>query len=208
MKVTEAVSEESAPTSAYTEQETVRRYLSLVKLVSSVGPADRWRIAACLTSHRQTVSTGPSSRPNHEPGEGLEVQPQLADVVRDLADGVLAAPGRGGVGAGVSRVPDVGGVGGDGGPAGGGGDDAADPEARGTGAGGRTASAAALGGGVAGPVGVGGGRADALVVGELDDVEQGELLFIGKDIICRLLLYFLLPTFLSVLREANVNGDI
>ena len=121
MKVTEAVSEESAPTSAYTEQETVRRYLSLVLLtvVSSVGPADRWRVAASLTSHRQSVSTGPSSRPNHEPGEGLEVQPQLTDVVGHLAEGVCAGGGTGGgVAAGVVGVPDVGGVGGDGGPTG------------------------------------------------------------------------------------------
>ena len=179
------MSEESAPTSAYTEQETVRRYLSLVKLtvVSSVGPADRWRVAASLTSHRQTVSTGPSSRPNHEPGEGLEVQPQLADVVRDLADGVLAGAGRGGVGAGVARVPDVGGVGGDGGPAGGGRDDAADPEARGTGARGRPTFTAALGGGEAGPVGGGGGGARAFVIRELNYAEQGELLFKEKDII-------------------------
>ena len=62
--------------------------------------------------------------------------------------------------------------------------------------------------GVARPIGGGGTAADALVVGELDDVEQGELLLIGKDIISRLLLYFLLPTFLSVLSEANVNGHI
>ena len=178
MKVTEAVSEESAPTSAYTEQETVRRYLSLVKLtvVSSVGPADRWRVAASLTSHRQSVSTGPSSRPNHEPGEGLEVQPQLADVVRDLADGVLAGAGRGGVGAGVARVPDVGGVGGDGGPAGGGRDDAADPEASSTVTVRGSSFRGALRAGHAGPEGGGGAGPGALLVGELDDGEEGECL--------------------------------
>ena len=113
-----------------------------------------------------------------------DLEPQLADVVGHFSNSEDAgASSSWSEGAGVSRVPDVGGVGGDGGVAGGGGDDAADPEARGTGAGGRSASAAALGGGVAGPVGVGGGGADALVVGELDDVEQGELLFIEKDII-------------------------
>ena len=112
--------------------------------------------------------------------QNKEEEPQLTDVVRALSysEGASSPSGRR-VCAGVARVPDVRGVGGDGGAAGGGGDDAADPEARGTGAGGRPASAAALGGGVAGPVGVGGGRADALVVGELDDVEQGEKLWRG-----------------------------
>ena len=112
-----------------------------------------------------------------------DLEPQLADVVGHFSNSEDAgASSSWSEGAGVARVPDVRGVGGDGGVAGGGGDDAADTEAGGTGAGGRSASAAALGGGVAGPVGVG-GCADALVVGELDDVEQGELLFIEKDII-------------------------
>ena len=100
-------------------------------------------------------------------------EPQLADVVGHFSNSEGAgASVRGSVCAGVARVPDVRGVGGDGGPAGGGGDDAADPEARGTGAGGRPASAAALGGGVAGPVGGGGTAAGALVIGELDHAEE------------------------------------
>ena len=46
--------------------------------------------------------------------------PQLADVVRDLPDGGGAGPRAGGrEAAGVSRVPDVGDVGGDGGATGG-----------------------------------------------------------------------------------------
>ena len=46
--------------------------------------------------------------------------PQLADVVRDLPDGGGARPRAGGrEAAGVSRVPDVGDVGGDGGATGG-----------------------------------------------------------------------------------------
>ena len=55
--------------------------------------------------------------------------PQLADVVRDLPDGGGARPRAGGrEAAGVSRVPDVGDVGGDRGATGGGGDHTADSE--------------------------------------------------------------------------------
>ena len=53
---------------------------------------------------------------SHQARECLKIQPQLTDVIRDLADGVLARPGAAhGVGAGVAGVPDVGRVGGDGG---------------------------------------------------------------------------------------------
>ena len=122
-------------------------------------------------------------------------KPQLADVVGHFSNSEGAgASVRGSVGAWVARVPDVGGVGGDGGAAGGGGDDAADPEARGTGAGGRPSPAAALGGGVAGAVGGGGAPAGALLVRELDDAEQRELLFMEKDTISSTIhiFYFLL----------------
>ena len=112
-----------------------------------------------------------------------DLEPQLADVVGHFSNSEGAgASVRGSVCAGVARVPDVRGVSGDGGPAGGGGDDAADPEARGTGTRGRPASTAALGGGEAGPVGVG-VAASALLIGELDHAEQGELLFMEKHII-------------------------
>ena len=110
-----------------------------------------------------------------------DLEPQLADVVGHFSNSEDAgASSSWSEGAGVARVPDVGGVGGDGGPTGGGGDDAADPEARGTGARGRPTFTAALGGGEAGPVGGGGGGADALVVGKLNDVEQGENLCAGN----------------------------
>ena len=64
---------------------------------------------------------------SHHARESLKIQPQLTNVIRHLADGVLARPGAAhSVGAGVARVPDVGGVGGDGGATSGGADDAAD----------------------------------------------------------------------------------
>ena len=60
-------------------------------------------------------SLQPWSRRGGEPGECLEVQPELTYVIRDLVEGVGAGGGTGcRVAAGVARVPDVGGVGGDG----------------------------------------------------------------------------------------------
>ena len=56
--------------------------------------------------------------------------PQLTDIIRHLVDGEGACSGgRGGEGAGVARVPDVGDVGRQRGATGGGGDDAAHSEA-------------------------------------------------------------------------------
>ena len=104
-------------------------------------------------------------------------KPQLADVVGRFSDGEGAcSPGCGGVGAGVARVPDVGGVGGDGGPAGGGRDDAADSEACSTVTVRGSSFRGALRAGHAGPEGGGGAGPGALLVGELDDGEEGECL--------------------------------
>ena len=144
-------------------------------MISCVGPTDCWWINSRLAFHCERVRTDSSRRVYHEPGEGLEVEPELADVVRHLVDGEGAGGGAAGlVAAGVGGVPDVGGVGGDRGATGGGGDDTAHTEP------GRTfpVSAATLGGalraGVAGPVGGGGARPCALLVGELDDGEERE----------------------------------
>ena len=146
-------------------------------MVSGVGPADCWRILPRLARHGEAVSADGTGGVDHEPGEGLEVQPELADVVGDLLDGEGAGGGTAGlVAAGVGGVPDVGRVGGDRGATAGGGDDAAHPEPGGT----LAVSAASLGGalraGVAGPVGRGGAGSCALLVGELDDGEQGQRL--------------------------------
>ena len=103
--------------------------------------------------------------------------PQLTDVIGDLPDGGGAGPGGGGrVAAGVSRVPDVGVVGGDRGAAGGGRDHTADTEPSSTVPTGRPRPAGTLRGGVAGPGGRGGAGAGAVVIRELNNAEQRELL--------------------------------
>ena len=91
-----------------------------------------------------------------------------------LIEGELTGARRGSVGAGVARVPDVGGVGGDGGTTGGGGDDTANSKPRSTVAISTAALGRTLGAGVTSSKGGGGAGACALLVGELDDGEQGE----------------------------------
>lgn len=64
-----------------------------------------------------------------ESGERLKVQSELTDIVGHLVEGVSAGGGTGGcVAAGVSRVPDVGGVGADSSTTGRGGDHTTDSE--------------------------------------------------------------------------------
>ena len=146
-------------------------------VISSVCATDGGRVHSSLSSHGQRVVTIPSSGGGREPGECLEVQPELTDVVRDLVEGVGAGGGTGGrVAAGVARVPDVGGVGGDGGATGGGVDHTADTEPSSAVPISTAALSGALRAGVAGPVGGGGARPCALLVGELDDGEQRESL--------------------------------
>ena len=123
-------------------------------MIARVGATDSGRVHACLSSHSQFVIAISCSGGGGKPGEGLEVQPQLTDVIRHLAEGVCAGGSTGGgVAAGVVRVPDVGGVGGDGGTTGGAVDHTADTEASST----VTISTASLGralrAGVAGAVG-------------------------------------------------------
>ena len=96
-------------------------------MISCVGPTNCRRILPGLSGHSEGVSTDSSRGVDHEPGEGLEVEPELADVVRHLVDGEGAGGGAARlVAAGVGGVPDVGRVGGDGGATGGGGNDTAD----------------------------------------------------------------------------------
>ena len=144
-------------------------------VISCVGATDCRRILPGLSGHSEGVSTDSSRGVDHEPGEGLEVEPELADVLRHLVDGEGAGGGAARlVAAGVGGVPDVGRVGGDGGATAGAEDDAAHPEP------GRTfsVSGAAFGGalraGEAGPVGRAGACSGALLVGELDDGEEGQ----------------------------------
>ena len=101
----------------------------------------------------------------------------MTDIVRNLVNGNRTCASAGGrVAAGISRVPDVGVVGGDRGPTGGGRDHAADTEPGCAGSLRAPGSAGALRGGVARPYRRGGGGAGADVVGELDYAEQRELL--------------------------------
>ena len=75
-----------------------------------------------LSSSNEEVIAGPIGCCDKS-RESLEIQPQLAHILRHLDDGAGAGAGAGGaVGAGVAEIPDVGGVGGDGGTACGGGD--------------------------------------------------------------------------------------
>ena len=152
-------------------------------MIACVGSTDGGRVHSSLPSHGQGVVARPSSGGGGEPGECLEVQSELADVIRDLVEGVGAGGGTGGrVAAGVSRVPDVGGVGGDGGATGGGVDHTAHSEPSSTVAISAAALGRALRAGVAGPVGGGGAGARALLVRELDDGEEREGLWREIDI--------------------------
>ena len=107
----------------------------------------------------------------------LKCFPQLTNVIRHLSYCGGAGPcGGGRVAAGVSRVSDVGVVGGDRGPTGGGRDHTADTEPSSAGPTGRSRPAGALRGGVAGPCRRGGAGAGAVFIGELHHAEQRELL--------------------------------
>ena len=144
-------------------------------MIACVCATDGGGVDSSLSRHGQGVVAVSSSGRSGEPGESLKVQPELADIVRLLAEGVGAGGGTGGcVAAGVSRVPDVGGVGGDGSATGGGVDHTAHSKPSGTVPVSTTALSGALRAGVAGPVGGGGARPRALLVGELDDGEEGE----------------------------------
>ena len=83
-------------------------------MIASVCATDGGRVHACLPSHGESVIAVSSRGGGGEPGECLEVQPELADIVRGFADAEGATSGTAWcVAAGVSRVPDVGGIGGD-----------------------------------------------------------------------------------------------
>ena len=148
-------------------------------MVAGVGATDGGGVHPRLPSRGKVVHTTEPAGPGVVTSHRLEVQPELTHIRAHLVDSVGAGAGAGGgVGARVVWVPDVGRVGGDRGATAGGGDDAAHPEPGGT----LAVSAASLGGalraGVAGPVGRGGAGSCALLVGELDDGEEGEGLWL------------------------------
>ena len=136
------------------------------------------------TCNSQVVCASTSSGGGSEAREGLEVKPELADVILDLVDGVGArARGGGGVRAWVTKhrgskipllsyrnklwVPDVSGVGRDAGSTGGGVDHTANTKPCCTVSISRSSSRGALGGGVAGAVGGGGAGGGAHLIWEL-----------------------------------------
>ena len=144
-------------------------------MIACVCATDGGRVHPCLSSHGQGVVAVSSGGRGGKPGECLEVQSELADIVRLLAEGVGAGGGAGGrVAAGVARVPHVGGVGGDGRATGGGVDHTAHSEPSGAVTVSTASLSRALRAGVAGPVGGGGAGACAVLVGELDDGEERE----------------------------------
>jgi len=146
-----------------------------IHVVVSVCSADRWRIFSGLSCNSQVVCASTSSGGGSEAREGLEVKPELADVILDLVDGVGAgARGGGGVRAWVIWVPDVGGVGGDAGSTGGGVDHTADTKPCSTVSIGRSSFRGALGGGVAGAVSGGGAGGGAHLIRELHNGKQRE----------------------------------
>ena len=57
-------------------------------MVVSVGATDAGRVLASLTSSGHVVRAGANRSGGGKPGEGLEVKPQLANVIRDFTDGV------------------------------------------------------------------------------------------------------------------------
>ena len=131
------VSVEVAPNSTYTKQ--IQSLLKELKtllnptVVSCVCSTNgRGIISSCSRDSKvihSTSSTGASVETSH----CLEIQPQLADVILYLLDGVGTCPSTcGGVGAWVVWIPDVGCVCGDAGAASGGGDHTADSKASST----------------------------------------------------------------------------
>ena len=114
-------------------------------MVASVRSTDSWGIFACLASGFEYGCCAGSGSGGGVAGHGLEVKSELADVIRGLVNGEGASSRAGGsVAAGVSRVPDVGVVGGYSGAAGGGGDHAAHSEPCGTVSSRRSSSGGAL----------------------------------------------------------------
>ena len=146
-------------------------------MVAGVGATDGWGVHPRLPSRGKVVHTTEPAGPGVVTSHRLEVQPELTHIRAHLVDSVGAGAGAGGgVGARVVWVPDVGRVGGDDGAAGRGVDHAADAEPRGTVPIRAPALGRALRAGVARPVGRAGAGSGALLVGELDDGEQGKCL--------------------------------
>ena len=86
-----------------------RKYLTVI---ASVGAADVGRIAPTLASGRHVVSaSSSSSTTGGETGEGLEIQPQLANIIIHFAKSKCTGPRScRSVGASITRILDVGSI--------------------------------------------------------------------------------------------------
>ena len=60
----------------------------ILTVVSSVGATDNRGVLAGLASSSHVVRTGANGSGGGKPREGLEVKPQLANIIRDFTDGV------------------------------------------------------------------------------------------------------------------------
>ena len=68
----------------------------ILTVVSSVGATDDRRVLASLASSSHVVRAGTDGSGGGKPGEGLEVKPQLADVIGHLVEGEGAGDSCGG----------------------------------------------------------------------------------------------------------------
>ena len=59
-------------------------------MVAGVGPTDCWRVLPGLPGRREGVQAGAVSGAGRQPAHCLEVQPQLAHVIRHLVAGEIS----------------------------------------------------------------------------------------------------------------------
>ena len=90
-------------------------------MIACVSSTDVWGVLSSLSSRREVIIASSSSSCGKS-RKCLEIQSQLTNIIRNLADGIgTSSSASSGVGTGIVWVSDVGGVGGDGGTAGRGG---------------------------------------------------------------------------------------
>jgi len=154
-----------------------------IHVIACVSSTDAWGVLSSLSSRSEVIIASSSSSCGKS-RKCLEIQSQLTNIIRNLADGIGASSSASsGVGTGIVRVSDVGGVGGDGGTAGGGGNHTANSKASST----ITISTATLGctfrACVAGSICGCGAGSCTLLVGKLHDGKQGKCLCIPCSIV-------------------------
>ena len=156
-------------------------------VVSCICSTNGWGIMSSCSRNLKVIHTTSSTGASVEPSHGLEIQPQLANVIWHLLDsvGTCSSTGRC-VGTWIVGVSDVGCICGDAGAASWGCDDTAHSESSSTVSIRWSSLGCALWAGVTGAIGGGGAGGCALLVGELDNGEQGESLWISMLQFCYL----------------------